>query len=99
MRIRCFPILISLLIPACDSPAAPEEIVEPGPPASIEIRDFIVRLVQGDSLRLEARTSDLDGRSVPDITPTWMSWDLNVAAISDSGVLRGLTPGWTVVRA
>jgi alpha-tubulin suppressor-like RCC1 family protein len=99
IRIRCISIVICLLISACDSPIAPEQIVEPGPPASIEIRDFIVRLVQGDSLRLEAQTFDSQGRRVPDIEPTWMSWDFNVATISDSGVLRGLRPGWTVVRA
>lgn len=100
MYTRLIPIFLLALVAACDAPLAPvEPVIGTGPPASVEIRDFVVRMVQGDSLRLEAQVFDSAGRPIRDANLNWLSWDIDVATVSDSGVLRALTPGWAVVRA
>ena len=58
-----------------------------------------VQVAVGASTALSATVTDAKNEALPDQSVAWTSRDTAVATVSDSGVVRGLAVGTTLVRA
>jgi len=61
--------------------------------------DSVVRVLEGDTLRLRARAVDARGHALRGRTPRWQSGDSNVALVDTAGLLTARGPGRTTLRA
>lgn len=95
MRFYYIPILLVL---ACDSPTVPEPFV-PGPAATFNVREGLVRLLTQDSAQLEVEVRDAAGYLLADSAVTWVVRDPQIASVSNEGRVRAVAPGWTVIHA
>jgi alpha-tubulin suppressor-like RCC1 family protein len=57
------------------------------------VRPYIVRIVEGDSIRLTAEVRDVADNVLGD-RPMWQSGDETIATVSDSGTVHARQPGW-----
>jgi hypothetical protein len=79
-------------------PAAVEARVTPATPVWIQLYSETNLILVGDTLQLHAYLLDARGNSVEGQEVTWTTLDPELAEVSSSGLLRGLSPGWAVIR-
>jgi len=86
---------------ACEGPFIPPPVPPPPPPAvaSVQVAPASVRVVAGDTVSLTATLRDSSGALVTERPVAWQSADLLVAVVSPNGVVHGINPGTTAIRA
>src|SRR5712692_1298168 len=86
---------------ACEGPFIPPPVPPPPPPAvaSVQVAPASVRVVAGDTVSLTATLRDSSGALITERPVAWQSADLLVAVVSPNGVVHGINPGTTAIRA
>jgi adhesin/invasin len=67
--------------------------------ASVTVSPSQATLLPGETVQLTATPQGASGNLLGDRPVTWRSDDTSLAKVSSSGVVEGLTPGQTVIRA
>ncbi len=88
--------MISLTATFCV--VAPLAAQEPGAVSRLELSPDTLRLVVGETARIEARAMDASGRPVATPALTWFAGWEN-ARVDDTGTLEAINPGTTVAGA
>lgn len=92
LAMGCESRLISVIPPSNLQICAASTSPCPPPPSQ-------VTLLEGEEEALRARLTGPDGELLSGRPVSWSSDDLGVAAVTPQGLLRGVLPGLTVVRA
>jgi hypothetical protein len=92
------PILVSTVITLAAA-AACDPGTGPVPIASISVTSPAQSVIVTREVQISARALAADGQELPARTFTWSSDDTNIASVSTSGLVRGVAPGTTAIRA
>ena len=77
-----------------------EEPIIPPAPVSIAITPDTASLdLEVDSVQLSAVVRDEGGEVIPGVPVSWLSSDVSVATVSDSGLVRGVSNGKATITA
>ncbi len=85
--------MASLLITACDSPAAPVRA------ATVAVTPATTTVIAGSTVQLAATARDGAGNALTGRSITWTSNSLVTATISANGLLSGVAPGTAIISA
>lgn len=97
IRYRTLPLVVALggpLLGACDSTTTTPTSV-----AFVEIRPSESRLIEGETVQLQARLEDAAGNLLSGRSVSWSSNPSSVASVDPNGLLRALAPGSAVITA
>ena len=85
---------------AIDGVSATQQVtVTPVPVVNVVIDNRTPSVREGGTVQLSALTQDAIGRVLPGRPVTWSSANAVVATVSATGLVSGLTPGSTYIRA
>src|SRR5207247_8449101 len=73
--------------------------VTPVPVASVDVTPPSVSVQAGQTVQLTATPRDANGAPLSGRTVTWSSSNMAVAAVSNSGLVSGVTPGTATITA
>ena len=67
--------------------------------ASVEVTPASAAVREGQSIQLKATPRDARGNTIKDRPVTWSSSNPRVAAVSPTGVVKGVLPGFATIKA
>ena len=73
--------------------------VNPTPVASVRLSSTHQSLLVGQAAQLTADPLDADGRLLEDRQVTWTSSDVDIATVTESGLVTALAPGGAIITA
>jgi hypothetical protein len=79
-------------------PAAVEARVTPAIPVWLQLYSATNLILVGETLQLHAYLMDARGNPVEGHEVRWTTLDPDLAEVSSSGLLLGLSPGWAVIQ-
>jgi hypothetical protein len=85
---------LTVLVGSCDDVSVTAVDVH-----SVTVSPAQGTVAEGDTLRLQATVRDASGNILSDRPVTWSSDEPEVATVEGNGLVRGMSPGTTTVRA
>ena len=79
--------------------ACGEDPVKQQAPSSVTVSPATIEVMEGEGVQAQATVLDETGSPIPGLAVEWSSDDAAVAAVDETGMVTGETPGATTIRA